>query len=31
MNSVWKEKLDLPCFDGLNQNMRTDILIIGEV
>jgi len=29
MNSVWKEKSDLPCFDVLNQDMRTDILIIG--
>lgn len=29
MNSVWKEKSDLPCFDVLNQDIRTDILIIG--
>jgi Glycine/D-amino acid oxidases (deaminating) len=29
MNSVWKEKLDIPCFDVLNQDIRTDILIIG--
>lgn len=29
MNSVWKEKSDLPCFDALKQDMKTDILIIG--
>jgi len=29
MNSVWKEKSNLPSFDILNQDIRTEILIIG--
>lgn len=29
MNSVWKEKSNLPSFDVLNQDIRTEILIIG--
>lgn len=29
MNSIWNENIQLPAFEELRQNVKTDVLIIG--